>query len=412
MLRIIELGLLLGAIATQAVEALPAFIPPSSASQWVSNGQALYFQTNEKDNAIVSVKINENGTLSEGLKVWTNGTGASEISAATNQTASPDGLSSQGSVAVVGNSLFAVNAGDNTVSLFSIDEQDPTNITLLGSPASVPGDFPVSVAASALNNLVCVGTSGTRSGVACGPYSPFVGIGKLDFLRPFDLDQSEIPAGPLDTVSQLKFSDDETKLLVTVKSGPAVNKTGFLAVFPVTGSWLTGEAKVAPSRIESPLNGTVAMFGFTQIGQSNRYFVADPGFGAVIISVDENTDSAQLLHKQVISDQKATCWAAISPVSNSAFVTDPLVNHIVEMSLTDASILSVVNTTSANDATGYIDLAAAGSYVYALSPGAKQGQGAEIAVVSVADGNNKTVSQSFSVGSNAGSSAQGLAIYP
>lgn len=386
----------------QAVKGLPAFIPQSPAV-------ALYFQTNEADNAIVSVKINQNGTLNEGQLTYTNGTGASEISAATNMTVAPDGLSSQGSVVVIGHSLFVINAGDNTVSMFNIDKENPTNITLVGEPASIPGDFPVTVAASHVNNLVCVGTSGTRSGVACAPYSPFVGIGKMDFLRTFDLGQSKIPTGPLNTVSQVIFSDDQSHLLVTVKGDPSLNKTGFLAAFTVSGPCLTGESSVSASRIESPLNDTVALFGLQQIAESNKYFVADPGYGAAIISVDEKTDSSQLLHKQVIADQQATCWVTISPESNSAFVSDPLVNHIVELSLVDASIISVLNTTSANDASGYTDLTASGKFVYALSPGAN---GAEIAVLSVGQGQSNSIVQSFNAGSWAGSSSQGLAAFP
>ncbi|SCU86210.1 LADA_0D13036g1_1 [Lachancea dasiensis] len=406
-----KIALALGLGLMKVAEALPAF-PGLSSSDWTSTGRALYFQTNEDSNAIVSVKIHDNGTLSEGQLTYTNGTGAREISAATNQTASPDGLSSQGSVTVVGNSLFAINSGDNTVSMFAISEDDPTNITLVGAPASVPGDFPVTVAASELNNLVCVGTSGARSGVSCAPYAANVGIGKMDFLRTFDLEQSKTPAGPLDTVSQVLFSADESELIVTVKGDPTSNKTGFVSVFSVTGAWLTEQPRLSASRIDSKLNGTVALFGFQQIPHSSKYFSTDAGFGAVIFSVDAARETSTLLHKQVIADQMATCWAAISPVTKSAFVSDPLVNHIVEMSLDDASIISVVNSTSSNDASGYIDLAAAGAYVYALSPGATEGSGAEVAVLSVSPGKEKSITQSFNVGSWAGTSAQGLAVFP
>ncbi|CEP59972.1 uncharacterized protein LALA0_S01e00122g [Lachancea lanzarotensis] len=412
MLNNLKLALTFGLGLAHVTQALPAYAQQETAPGWASNGQALYFQTNEKENAIVSVKIHANGTLSEGIMTYTNGTGASMLSAATNMTASPDGLSSQGAVAVAGHSLFAVNAGDNTVSMFNINPEDPTNITLLGMPASVPGDFPVTVSASELNNLVCVGTSGSTGGVACAPYSPFVGIGKMDFLRSFDLDQEPVPAGPLDTVGQVRFSEDESQLLVTVKGNPAANKTGFLAAFTVGGSCLTGEAKVSAASIESTLNGTVALFGFEQIAQSNRYFVADPAYGVAIVSVDEKTDSSLLLHKQAVPNQMATCWAAISPASNSAFVTDPLVNHIVELSLVDASVISVVNTTSSNDATGYTDLTAAGNFVYALSPGTQENSSAEIAVLSVGEWKNSSIIQSFNLGSMAGSSAQGLAVFP
>lgn len=393
------------------VRAFPTLVS-SSQNGWVDTARAIYFQTNENANAIVSLAIHGNGTISEGKLTYTNGTGASMISAATNLTAAPDGLSSQGSVVVVGNSLFVVNAGDNSVSMFSINENDPTNITLVGEPASVPGDFPVTVSASALNGLLCVGTSGSRSGVACAPYAPNVGIGKMDFLRPFYLNQSNPPVGPLNTVSQIKFSDDESLLITTVKGNPSENKTGFVSTFTVSGSCLTGESHVSATGVQNVLNGTVALFGFQQIPFSSKYFSADPGYGAAIFSVDEKMETAQLLHKQVISDQMATCWAAISQYSNSAFVTDPLVNHIVEMSLDDASILSTVNTTSSNDASGYIDLLAAGKFVYALSPGSVSNTGAEVAVLSLEEGQNKSIIQSFDVSSWAGSSAQGLAFFP
>ncbi|SJM88870.1 uncharacterized protein ZBIST_5070 [Zygosaccharomyces bailii] len=411
-LKKIRLFLMVSLVVTQVTKVSPTFalVPPGSGV--TSSGRALYFQTNNEANSVVSVKINENGTLSVGNVVYTNGTGATEISAKTKMSALPDGLSSQGSVAVVDHSLFVVNSGDNTVSLFNIDEENPTNITLLGSPVQVPGDFPVSVAVSSLNGLVCVLTSGMKSGVSCAPYAPYVGIGKMDFLRTFDLGQSNPPVGPLNTGSQVLFSADESELLVTVKGDPSLNKTGYVATFTVSGPLLSGKSRVSASAVHSSPNGTVAMFGFQQIPGSHNYFVADAGFGAAIISIDEETEAADILHKQVISDQQATCWVSISSASGSAFVSDPLVNHIVEMSLTDASIISVINTTSFNDASRFIDLAAAGNNVYALSPGAEEGTGAQVAVLSVVDSLNKSISQMLSVGSWAGSSSQGLAVFP
>ncbi|CUM65833.1 uncharacterized protein PRCAT00003482001 [Priceomyces carsonii] len=397
----------------QAVQSVPTY-PISDLTSIVGSkaGRALYFQTNEDTNSIIALKILENGTLVEGTITSTGGSGASSISSATNMSASPDGLSSQGSVTVVGTTLFAVNAGDDTVSMFSIDEFEPTNLKLLGSPSKVPGEFPVTVTASALNRLVCVGTSGKKAGVSCAPYSPYVGIGELDFLRPFDLDQSTPPVGPLNTVSQTYFSTDESLLITTVKGDPAINKTGFVSVYSVFGSSLFSQARVSAADIRSVVNGTGALFGLHQIPESDNYFVADASFGAAIISVNEMNETSRLLFKQEIPKQMATCWAAISSSSNSAFVTDPLVNHIVEMSLTDASILSIINTTNSNDATGYIDIAAAGDYVYALSPGSKSGSDAEIGVLSVSDSQHKSIVQSFKVGEWAGASAQGLAIYP
>lgn len=297
------------------VAAFPTYVPLSQ-GDWVETAKAIYFQTNQKANAIVSLAVHGNGTLSEGQFTYTNGSGASMLSAATKTTAAPDGLSSQGSVVVVGNILFAINSGDNSVSMFCIDENDPKIIHLVGESASVPGDFPVRVAASALNGLVCVGTSGSRSGVACAPYAPNVGIGQMDFLTPVRLDQLNPPVGPLNTFSQVKFSEAESYLITTVKDDPSGNKTGFVSTFTVSRSYLTGEARVSASGAQNILNITVALFGFEQIPSSSKYFSADPGYGAAIFSVVERMETAVLLHKQPIFDQMATCWVAISEYSN------------------------------------------------------------------------------------------------
>ncbi len=48
--------------------------------------------------------------------------------------------------------LVAVNAGSNTLSLFKIDEQEPTKLMRVGEPVDTMGEFPVSVAASTVLN--------------------------------------------------------------------------------------------------------------------------------------------------------------------------------------------------------------------------------------------------------------------
>lgn len=176
--------------------------------------------------------------------------------------------------------------------------------------------------------------------------------GHFDFLRSFDLNQPNPPSGPLNTVSQTYFSDDESLLITTVKGDPTANKMGFVSVFSVSGISRYSQARVSAGEIRSALNGTGALFGIQQIPESNNYFIVDAAFGATIVSVDEDKESAYLLHKQSIPDQKTSCWVLISPYSNTAFVTDPLVNHIIEMSLVDASIISTINTTASNDASG------------------------------------------------------------
>jgi len=299
--------------------------------------------------------------------------------------------------------LFAVNAGSNSVTMLAIDPTDPTKLTMIGQPVSVPGEFPNTVAASAKNNLVCVGSSGAVAGVSCSAFSA-QGIAAMDTLRAFDLKQTTPPVGPTNTVSHAFFSQDENTLFTTVKGDPTVNNTGFLAAFPVSGS-CSGKS-VSQKAMNSSPAGTAVLFGSSTIPGSTDLFVTDASFGGAVLSVDSKTDVATVKGKGEVDGQKATCWVAISTATKTAFVADVGTNRLVEMSTTDATILGQVDL-SANGDPGLIDLRAAGSFVYALSPG----HGTTQAAVSVVDVVKKQQIQHFSLqGVGAGKNAQGMAI--
>ena len=293
--------------------------------------------------------------------------------------------------------------------MFSIDPKDPTKLTALGQPAAIPGEFPSTVAASAKNNMVCVGTTGAKAGVSCATFSS-KGLGKMDALRPFDLGQTTPPVGPLNTVSQVFFSDDETTLFTTVKGNPPANNTGFLSSFPVTAASGCGgaEASLSTQETRSSPEGTAVLFGTKPIPGTTSLFATDASFGAVVLGVD-TAKQATVLGKGSIADQAATCWVTINEVSKTAFVTDVGVNHVVEMSLEDASIISTTDL-SANGDPGLIDLASGGNFVYALSPGNGTTKAA-VTVMDVSGGEIKQV-QHFKLNkkTTAGKNAQGMAV--
>jgi hypothetical protein len=292
--------------------------------------------------------------------------------------------------------------------MFSISTRDLTELTEVGRSATIPGDFPVTVAASAKNNLVCVGTTGAKSGISCTSFSS-KGLGKMDALRPFDLGQTTPPVGPFNTVSQAFFSSDETVLFTTVKGNPPANNTGFLSAFPVnSASACAGAiASLSMSETRSTPAGTAVLFGSQPVPGSTSLFVTDASFGAAVLAVDSN-NQATVVGKGTIADQAATCWATISDVTGSAFVTDVAVNHIVEMSITDASIISSTDL-SANGDLGLIDLVSGGNFVYALSPGNGTIKAA-VTVLDVSGGKMKQI-QHFGLSSTgAGKNSQGLAL--
>lgn len=293
--------------------------------------------------------------------------------------------------------------------MMAIDRTDPTKLTMVGQPVQIQGEFPNTVAVSQKNKLACVGTTGALNGVSCATFSK-QGLGQFDNLRSFGLEQSTPPVGPTNSVSQLFFAQDESALFATVKGDPAVNKTGFFSTFPVASGAGKGAYSVANQDIRSSPAGTAVLFGSANIPGTSSVFVTDASFGGAVLSVDPQTGEAALTAKQAISDQAATCWAAISSTTGSAFVTDVGRNRIIEMSVTDASVLGETDL-SQTGAPGLIDLQATGNNVYALSPG----NGTTPAAVSVLDvsggqGKAKFV-QNFDVSSlGVGTNAQGMAV--
>lgn len=235
----------------------------------------------------------------------------------------------------------------------------------------------------------------------------------MDALRPFDLGQSTPPVGPTNTVSQVFFSADESRLYTTVKGDPASNKTGFFSVYAVEQNAASG-SKLAMHDTRSSPQGTAVLFGSDIIpGSNSRVFVTDPSFGAALLDVDEASGVATLAARGAIAGQKATCWGTVSEATRSAFVADAGMNRLVEVSLEDASVVSMVDLSSAEDRDpGLTDLKAAGNFVYALSPG----NGTTAAAVTVLDVSGATAAgprmvQHFELtGLGVGKNAQGMAV--
>ncbi|KAL4779248.1 hypothetical protein BJX76DRAFT_365440 [Aspergillus varians] len=331
-----------------------------------TTGKALYVLTNNANNAVIGLPIYKDGLLGDGQVTLTAGTGQNGLDS-TQGPAGPDSLFSQGAVAVAGQYVFAVNPGSNTVSMLKSDRSNPSALTLVGQPALVPGDFPSSVAVSSKSHLVCVGTTGARAGVSCTTYDSS-GLGQMDRLRPFALNQTTPPVGVPNTLSHILFSADESALFATVKGDGSANNPGFFSAFPVHyGRSSETAARLARKDVRSSPHDTGLLFGATTSSCPGRVFVTDPGFGVAVLDVEEHTYKATLLSKVVVPGQAAVCWAAYSARTNAVFITDVAVNRLVEIDATDFSILSIASLP--NDGPGNVDLQVVGRHVYALSPG-------------------------------------------
>ncbi len=113
-----------------------------------SRGRVLYTLTNQDENSVIAMRIQNNGTLTPGSIFPTGGQGATIIDMMTGLPVLTDSLNSQSAITVAGSNLFAVNAGSNSLSMFAIDPRDPARLTLVGEPVETGGDvrlpFPLS----------------------------------------------------------------------------------------------------------------------------------------------------------------------------------------------------------------------------------------------------------------------------
>lgn len=340
--------------------------------------QAVYFLDNEPQNGVVSLRVGNDGKLSEGGVARTGGAGGQGTNGMTGMPAGPDAAFSQSSLTVAGDLLFAVNAGSNTISMLAIDANNPTQLRLVGQPVSTLGDFPNSVTASLKNSLVCVSNTGAKAGIACAHFDQYSGIASMDHLRKIDLGQTTPPVGPTSTISQTFFSEDETALYTTVK-GDGMDDKGFFASYAVKSG------HVAKKGVRSSPAGTAVLFGSDTIpGDTSRIFVSDASIGGALIHVGRR-GRATTIEAVKVPDQVAICWAIVADATGTGFLADTGKNSIVEVDLNSGAILANYQPKNKND--GYTDMIAAGNYLWALNPG---------------KGGNVTTIQAFDLGRGAG----------
>lgn len=321
---------------------------------------AVYFMTNAQQNSVVSIAVGADGLLT-GSPILTS-TGGMGLGGkhADGTAAIPDSLFAQGTIRVVDNLLFAVNPGSHTLSLFKISAKNPAKLTQVGSPQSTGGEFPISVTYSAALKTACVVNGGAVDGITCFSVS-HKGLYALDASpRPLGLGQTTPAVGPPNTASDIYFSPDSASLVVTVKGNPAVNNTGFVAVYPVSHGVVSRHAtKSSPS-------GTALPFGIAAVGNTNTIVIADPSIGAAILSVDPTSFTTTTTAAITVANQSAICWSAYSSLTGMAYLADAGVNRIVAVNAKTGAIAA--ETVLKNGNGGMFDIIASGSFLYALAP--------------------------------------------
>jgi 6-phosphogluconolactonase (cycloisomerase 2 family) len=292
------------ALGTTVLAAAAATAFAGTADAATAHGQpyggadhALFVQTdNIAGNHVVAYHRAGNGTLTLAGRYGTGGLGGVLSGSVV------DHLASQGSLSYDQRHglLYAVNAGSNTVSVFSAEGDR----LFLRQVISSGGTFPVSVAVHGDLVYVLNATSGgSVQGywVISGHLVPIPGSS-----RSLGLDPTATPQFT-NTPGQLAFSPGGSKLIVTTKAnGNDID---------VFGVHFDGRLSASP--VVNPEPGTVPFaITFDQVG---HLVIADAGTNA-LASLRLNASGTVTLLDAVGTGQSATCWVA--PDGNALFASN------------------------------------------------------------------------------------------
>jgi hypothetical protein len=261
------------------------------ANPWLGQGasHAVFVQTdNIAGNQVVAYQRSDDGTLALAGTYNTGGAGGVLNGSAV------DHLASQGSLTYDQHNslLYAVNAGSNSVSVFSVQGDHLS----LRQQISSGGTFPVSVAVH--NGLVYV--LNAEGGGSVQGYVSFLG-------RLYPLPGSNRNLGltiPTDTTQfthtpgQVAFSPDGSQLIVTTKANG-----NDIDVFHVG---FFGELSSAPVVNSEP--GAVP-FGVT-FDSAGHLVVAESSTDAAVATFTLNGNGSLTSLRTVPTGQAATCWVA------------------------------------------------------------------------------------------------------
>ncbi|EJD45997.1 hypothetical protein AURDEDRAFT_113892 [Auricularia subglabra TFB-10046 SS5] len=315
---------------------------------------AVYFITNdEQNNFVIASDIGADGKLTSARAVSAQGRGLHA------NAVGPDPLFSQGSIKVLNNNLFTVNTGSNTVAMFAINPNAPSQLQMIGNPVSSQGEFPVSIAVSSTSGNICVLNGGQLNSVAC--FKPDAQQGLLPIsnsFRQIGITQSTAPAGPAGTVSHVLFNSDGSKLVASVKGSPP--NPGFLAVWDVQADGSLSENFQAIT----PPTGGLLPFGMSNFpANPAAMIVTDAGIGFDVIDVEEalagaaaaanattgitslaqtNVVAAGRSTANAVDGQVAVCWTAFSSKTGNFYMTDIGTNTVTEVNVNSATLAPTI----------------------------------------------------------------------
>ncbi|WP_156924394.1 lactonase family protein [Derxia gummosa] len=252
--------------------------------------------------------------------------------------------------------LFAVNAGDNTVSVFAPGNfgGKPRRTALVSSG----GNIPVSLAvADGVLHVLNAGGTGRITSFVIGPDGSLLRKGTVDLGL---ANATSIPFAQIPAPGDIGVDALSRRLIVTHAGG------GRLFSFDLDEAGLpTGAPAITPAPGAAPFSFAVTPYG--------SVLVAEAGSGAVSsFDVPPTPASTLLLNTATVANgQAATCWI-VADADGHAYVANTASGTVSEYRYKRGGGLELVNAVAARPggAPTDITLAGRGRYLYALSPAA------------------------------------------
>ncbi len=288
MKRFVRYSIFAGALglATAAAPAVAGADPPSGPPAFHSGADhAVFVQTdNPAGNQVVAYHRNGDGTLVAAGTYATGGLGGVLNGSQVDHLASQGSLVSDAAQGL----LYAVNAGSNSISVFSVHGDELALLQVVPSG----GDFPVSVAVYGHSVYVLNALSASVQGYVSffGRLFPLPGSNRsLGITVPSDTTQF------VSTPGQVAFSPNGSRLLVTTKaSGNDIDTFGV--------GWF---GYLSPSPVVNSEPGSVP-FAMT-FDAAGRVLVADAGTNALSTFTLSSNGTVSPVDT-LATGQAATCW--------------------------------------------------------------------------------------------------------
>ncbi|KDR76702.1 hypothetical protein GALMADRAFT_96413 [Galerina marginata CBS 339.88] len=283
--------------------------------------------------------------------------------------------------------------------MFSINPSNPSKLTMVGTPTSSEGEFPIAVAINEKATMVCVINGGKVNNINCfNPDSKLGLVAIPNTLRSLELNETTPATGPAGTASTIAFSPDGTKVIAAVKGTPGnpgdyprynvvhVASIGFLAAWSVAA-----DGSLSADAVKSrPASGGL-MFSLTPIPGTNAFLSADAGAGFDVFNFNGLSATSTVIP---IAGQVTTCWSSFGPKSGNFFLTDLGNSTVTEVNVDKNLKGTIVKSYPQTPGSGTLDnsIASIGGndYLYTIAPGANQ-----VLVMSVSNPGKATTLQNL-----------------